>query len=95
MTNEEFLHLLNAVAKLVKPFHDELKPIESMELELKDSGLDSLDGLMTGIYLCEIFDVENEVSRAFPYSTPIEMFEFLKANGRREATLEEALKDLK
>jgi acyl carrier protein len=95
MTNEDFLRLLNTVAKLVKPFHDELKPIDSMEMDLKDSGMDSLDGLMTGVYLCEIFDVEDEISKAFPYGKPVEMFEFLKEHGRRQVTLEEALKELK
>lgn len=96
MTNEDFLRLLNTVAKLVKPFHDELKPIEAMDMDLKDSGMDSLDGLMTGVYLCEIFDVEDEISKGFPYGKPNEMFDFLKEQGRRQvASYEEAVKDLK
>jgi acyl carrier protein len=34
-----------------------------MEAILKETGLDSLDTLMCVVYLCEIYDVEDEKSK--------------------------------
>lgn len=96
MNNQDFLTLLNQVAKKAKPFNDELAPITDMEALLKDSGLDSLDQLMCTVYLCEIFDVEDEKSKEMLVKTPQEALDFLTTNGRRQPeTLEVALEWLK
>lgn len=96
MNNEQFLELLNQVAKKAKPFNDELIPISDMSSTLTESGLDSLDQLMCSVYLCEIFDVEDEKSKEMTVKTPQECLDFLVAHGRRQpASLEEAKEWLK
>jgi acyl carrier protein len=91
MTDQEFIQLLNEVAKKAKPFNSELAPIDSMEMILKETGLDSLDMLMCVVYLCEIYDVEDEKSKEMLGTTPQELLDFLKEWGRRQpADLEQA-----
>jgi acyl carrier protein len=91
MTDQEFIQLLNEVAKKAKPFNSELIPIDSMEAILKDTGLDSLDMLMCVVYLCEIYDVEDEKSKEMQGETPQDLFNFLKEWGRRQpADLDQA-----
>jgi acyl carrier protein len=86
MTDQEFIQLLNDVAKKAKPFNSELKPIDSMDMILKETGLDSLDMLMCVVYLCEIYDVEDEKSKEMLGTTPQELLDFLKEWGRRQPT---------
>ena len=39
MTEQDFLKLLKEVAKKAKPFHNELKPIDDMDMVFTDAGL--------------------------------------------------------
>jgi len=84
MTDQEFIELLNQVAKKAKPFHNELAPIDDMNANLADVGLDSLDTLMCIVYLCEIYDVEDEKSKEMTATTPRECLDFLEQWGRRK-----------
>jgi acyl carrier protein len=91
MTDQEFIVLLNEVAKKARPFNSELQSIDSMEMILKETGLDSLDTLMCVVYLCEIYDVEDEKSKEMLGETPQDLFNFLKEWGRRQpANLDQA-----
>jgi acyl carrier protein len=91
MTDQEFIVLLNEVAKKARPFNSELRSIDSMEMILKETGLDSLDTLMCVVYLCEIYDVEDEKSKEMLGETPQDLFNFLKEWGRRQpANLDQA-----
>jgi acyl carrier protein len=84
MTEQDFLKLLHEVAKKAKPFHNELKPIDNMDMSFTDAGLDSLDLLMCTVYLCEIYDVEDEKSKEMQAKTPRDALTFLTENGRRQ-----------
>ena len=91
MTDQEFIELLNDVAKKARPFNNEVQKIDSMEMILRDTGLDSLDMLMCVVYLCEIYDVEDEKSKEMQGDTPQDLLNFLKEWGRRQpANLAEA-----
>jgi len=91
MTDQEFIQLLNEVAKKAKPFNDELVQIESMDMDLKETNMDSLDMLMCTVYLCEIYDVEDEKSKEMQGETPQQLLDFLKEWGRRQpSNLDEA-----
>ena len=91
MTDQEFIQLLNEVAKKAKPFNDELVPIESLDMDLKETNMDSLDMLMCTVYLCEIYDVEDEKSKEMQGETPRQLLDFLKEWGQRQpANLDEA-----
>jgi acyl carrier protein len=92
MTENDFLKLLHQVAKKAKPFHNELKPIDTMEVVFTEVGLDSLDLLMCTVYLCEIYDVEDEKSKEMQATTPQECWDFLNEHGRRKPeSLEQAV----
>jgi acyl carrier protein len=92
MTENDFLKLLHEVAKKAKPFHNELKPIDTMEITFADVGLDSLDLLMCTVYLCEVYDVEDEKSKEMQAKTPQECWDFLNEHGRRKPeSLEQAV----
>jgi|SanBayMetagenome_1026888.scaffolds.fasta_scaffold50678_2 acyl carrier protein len=92
MTEQDFLKLLKEVAKKAKPFHNELKPIDDMDMVFTDAGLDSLDLLMCTVYLCEIYDVEDEKSKEMQSNTPRECLVFLTEHGRRQPeSLEQAV----
>jgi acyl carrier protein len=84
MTDQEFLELLNEVAKKAKPFNNELTFIDSMDMRLNETGLDSLDILTCAIHLCEIYDVEEEQSKEMFGETPRDFLEFLKKWGRKQ-----------
>lgn len=84
INDQEFIRLLNDVAKKARPFNDELLPIETMDMDLKETGLDSLDMLMCTVYLCEIYDVEDEKSKEMLGATPQELLSFLKEWGRKQ-----------
>jgi acyl carrier protein len=92
MTDQEFIELLNDVAKKARPFiTNGVQKIDSMETILGDTGLDSLDMLMCVVYLCEIYDVEDEKSKEMQGETPQDLLNFIKEWGRRQpATLQEA-----
>jgi len=91
MTDQEFIQLLNEVAKKARPFNNEVRQIDSMDMILKETGLDSLDMLMCTVYLCEIYDVEDEKSKEMLGETPQDLFNFLKEWGRRQpADLDQA-----
>ena len=91
MTDQEFIQLLNDVAKKARPFNSEVRHIDSMEMILKDTGLDSLDMLMCTVYLCEIYDVEDEKSKEMLGENPQQLLDFLNEWGRRKpANYEEA-----
>jgi acyl carrier protein len=91
MTDQEFIQLLNEVAKKARPFNSEVRHIDSMDMILRETGLDSLDMLMCTVYLCEIYDVEDEKSKEMLGQTPQDLFNFLAEWGRRQpANLEQA-----
>jgi acyl carrier protein len=84
MTDQEFIELLNDVAKKARPFNNEVQKIDSMDMVLRDTGLDSLDTLMCVVYLCEIYDVEDEKSKEMQGETPQDLRNFLNEWGRRQ-----------
>jgi len=80
MTDQEFIQLLNEVAKKAKPFHNELNSIDTMDQILKDTGLDSLDSLMCVVYLCEIYDAKTKKAKRC-WARPRKIFLTSSKNG--------------
>lgn len=96
MTNEDFIKLLNDVAKKAKPHGNDLLKITSMDQDLRDCGLDSLDMLVVGMYLCEVWDIDNETSKNMNGHTPELLLGFLDVHGARKPnTYEEAVSLIK
>lgn len=88
--------LLNAVAKIAKPFNGEYKDVTSMSDNLADSGLDSLDMLLTSVYLCDVFDIDEETGKTLNATNVQELYDWLMQNKKRmPESVEDALKEIK
>lgn len=96
MTEQDFMTLLNAVAKIAKPFNGEYKDVTSMSDNLADSGLDSLDMLLTSVYLCDVFDIDEETGKTLSATNVQELYDWLMQNKKRmPESVEDALKEIK
>ena len=73
-----FLDLLNRVARLAKPAHQDLTPIDSMDTPFKDTEIDSLDGMMIVMYMAIIYGVSDDDAKDFTPTTPQELQDFVE-----------------
>lgn len=80
----EFLDLFNKVARAVRPAHHTYVDITDMDAPLVDSGLDSMDLLMCGIYLAEIYGVPEEIAKEMQPTTVRGFQEFLDLHKTKE-----------
>jgi acyl carrier protein len=78
MTEQDFLKLLNAVVKLAKPFHKEAHDLTSLDIKFAETTIDSLDMLMIGLYLGDVFGISEEDAKQIMAKTPAELFELIK-----------------
>lgn len=95
MNEQEFLKLLNAVARIAKPFNDDYVDATSMTDGFGDCGLDSLDMLLTGVYMCDAFAIEEETGKLLQPHNVQEMYDFLMLHHKKmPASADEALKEI-
>ena len=73
----DFLQLLNAVARVAKPDYQEFIPLQDMATPIAQSNLDSLDLLITSIYMCELYGIDQEASKGMSPATPQELLNLL------------------
>ena len=98
MNDNEVLEMLHGVVKLARPISaDEIK-IESLDTLLKDTGLDSLDFLMVGVYLSDIYGVSEEDLKEMKMdetSTLRDMVNYMLSKGTKQpASVKEALANI-
>lgn len=95
MNEQEFLKLLNAVARIAKPFNDDYVDATAMTDGFGDCGLDSLDMLLTGVYMCDAFAIEEETGKLLQPHNVQEMYDFLMLHHKKmPASADEALKEI-
>ena len=63
ITDEDFIRLFNACATLAKTPTNPPIPAASLDDLLPDLNIDSLDNLILGMYLCDVFGVPEEVGK--------------------------------
>lgn len=69
---------------------------DSLDQPLSETGLDSLDLLMIGIYLSDIYGVEEEILKTIQPLTVNDMFVFMEQHATKTPTnLQEALDSVK
>jgi acyl carrier protein len=91
-----FLELLNGVARVAKPIHQNLKPLESMDERFENTEIDSLDGLLIVMYMSELYGIADEVSKDFTPQTPQELHDFIQQHKTTEPeSIEAALEQIK
>lgn len=90
------LQLFNGIIKQVRPVNASEAKATDLEQSLKDTGLDSLDLLMTGIYLADIYGVSEEVAKLGKYETVGQMIDyFIQNKTKTPDSLEQALESIK
>ena len=98
MTDQELLEIIKHVVKLARPVSAEEMVVDSLDTLLKDTGLDSLDFLMVGIYLSDIYGVSEEDVKLMEMnetSTIRDFFKYMQDHATKHpATVKEALKSI-
>jgi acyl carrier protein len=90
------LALFNELISLVTPVNSMGAKAQSLDDNLGDTGLDSLDLLMMGIYLGDIYGVEEEVLKTLQPITVNDMFVFMEQHATKTPTnLQEAMDSVK
>jgi len=99
VTDNEILEMLNAAVKLARPLGGDDIVIHSLDTLIKDTGLDSLDILMTGVYIADVYGVSDEAMKEIQFnetSTVRDFIKFMQDHKTKEpATLEEAMENIK
>jgi len=87
------LELFNALIVVVTPVNSMGAHAASLDDSLSGTGLDSLDLLMMGIYLGDIYGVEEEELKLLQPTTVKDMFDFMEQRKTKEIpqTVQEAL----
>ena len=89
-----FIDLFNAIAKVVRPAHHDYEPFTTEEELFTASSLDSLDMLMVGIYMCEIYGISEEVGKQMQPTNIAEMKAFIELHKTKEPESIEAAIEL-
>lgn len=87
----DFIKLFNEVAKVAKPMHPDFDNAKSLEDKFMDIEVDSLDCLIIGIYLCEIYGISEELGKTLNPQTLQEMYDFLMLHKTKEPESIEAV----
>lgn len=92
MTEQEFLKLLNTIAKKVKNYDEDKKELTSMTAKFSSIDLDSLEMIMVNMHLQDALKFSNEVADAMNATTAKELYDFLlKSHVQMPDTAEDAL----
>ena len=78
-----FIELLNGVIGLAKPVSAELSYATSMDDQLADLKLDSLDTIMLAMYLGEIYGIDEDTMRSMEAVTVADLQAFLESHKTR------------
>jgi acyl carrier protein len=90
------LELFNGLINIVTPVNSMGAKATSLDQALGETGLDSLDLLMIGIYLSDIYGVDEEVAKTMQVTTVNDMFVFMEQHATKTPTsIQEALESVK
>lgn len=99
MNEQELIQIMNAVIKLARPVSAEELKLNTLDKPIKETGLDSLDFLMIGIYWSDLYGVSEEDMKAMKLeegATVRDMLDYIMAHKTKEpVNLEDALQSLK
>jgi acyl carrier protein len=91
------LELFNGLITVVTPVNSNDAKAHSLDDKLSDTGLDSLDLLMMGIYLGDIYGVDEETLKALKPTTVGDMIAFMEQHKTKELpdSVKKALESVK
>ena len=91
----DYLKLFNEIIKVATPLNSNKAEATSLDQLLIDTGLDSLDLLMVGIYLSEIYGVSEEIAKQMQPKTVGDMIVYMQEHKTKEpVSVEEAIKSI-
>ena len=80
ISDQEFIKLFNAIAKVAKTPSNPPAPAESLDDNYPDLNIDSLDGLIMGMYLCDAFGIPEEIGKTMQVKTVSDTMQFCLNN---------------
>lgn len=80
----DFIKLFNATARISKPMHPDFDNAKSLEDKLQDIDVDSLDCLLIGLYLCELYGIPEEKGKELMPITVGDIHDFLMLHKTKE-----------
>jgi acyl carrier protein len=96
ISDEDFYRLFNAAASAAKPFGAQALPATQMTDRFEELGIDSLDGLIMGLYLCDAFAVPETEGKEMQPETVGDMRNFLVRYAQvAQVDIEKALEVMK
>lgn len=95
MTDQDYLDLLNGIIQIARPVSADDLRLTSLDVKIADTGLDSLDYLMVGVYLSEVFGITEEQIKEMKAETVREMLDYMLTRKTKEPTsVAEALQSI-
>lgn len=91
----DYVKLFNDVAVKANPnlLHKQL--VEDINQPIKDTDIDSLDVVITSVFLCELYGIEESIGKNMPLDKVSSVFEFIELNKTKEPqSIEQALEQL-
>jgi acyl carrier protein len=89
------LELFNRLITIVIPVNSMGAKAASLDQPLAETGLDSLDLLMMGIYLSDIYGVSEEIAKTMQVTTVNDMFVFMEQHATKTPTnVQEAMESV-
>lgn len=79
-----FIDIFNKVARAARPAFADLKQAENMDEKFEDLGLDSLDGLVMGLYFGELYGIPDDAMKEWKPTTIQEMHDLIMASKTKE-----------
>jgi acyl carrier protein len=80
------LELFNGIIGVITPVNSMGAEATSLDQSLAETGLDSLDLLMMGIYLSDIYGVPEEIAKTMQATTVNDMFVFMEQKATKTPT---------
>lgn len=80
----DFLELLHEVGKLAKPLHSEALAPPTWDGTFEDMNVDSLDLIVIGLYVCDIYGIPESVGKTMQIKTPADLKAFVDRHKTKE-----------
>jgi acyl carrier protein len=106
MNEQDKIELMNHIIALARPVSAEELKIDTLDIEMKDTNLDSLDFLMMGVYLGDVYGLSEEDLKNMQPKPPEEgeepksftirdIFKYVEAHATKTpTTLKEAIANI-
>ena len=89
----DFIELFNKVVRIAKPMYPDFNNVKSLDDKMVEIGIDSLDGLLVMMYVCEIYGINPELTKEWYPTTVSQLHDVIMENKTKEpSSIEEAIK---